>query len=61
MTNFIQLMEMNYTPYSSLKEQELLRLHVNLLHVPLNQTILNLKQPNIHNSNGDIRTGYSYV
>jgi len=27
-------MEMKYIPYSSIKELELLRLHVNLLHVP---------------------------
>jgi hypothetical protein len=42
---FIQLMDMKYIPYSSAKELELLRLHVNLLHVPYHQTILNLKQP----------------
>jgi hypothetical protein len=58
---FIQLVEMKYIPYSSVKELELLRLHVNLLHVPCHQAMLNLKQPNIHNSNGGICTGYSCV
>ena len=36
-TTVIQLMEMKYIPYSSIKELELLRLHVNLLHVPYHQ------------------------
>ena len=31
-------MEMKYIPYSSIKELELLRLRVNLLHVPYLQS-----------------------
>jgi hypothetical protein len=36
--NFHTLMEMKYIPYSSIKKLEILRLHVNLLHVPYLQS-----------------------
>jgi len=53
-------MEMKYIPYSSIKELELFKVTREPSTFILLSVMLNLKQPNIQNSNGDKHTGYSW-
>jgi hypothetical protein len=53
-TAVIQLMERKYIPYSSIKDMELFKVTCEPSTCTVSSVMLKLKQPNIHNSNGDM-------
>jgi len=52
-------MELKYILYYSIKEVELFKVTCEPSTYTVSPVMLKLKQPHIHNSNGDICTGYS--